>query len=139
MSADKPTDEELLSFLDESLPVERSSQVEEYLRTHSDGRQRAALLSRRRDQGGFTVGEIWRRQRLSCPSRTELGSYLLGVSDGDMEDYIVFHTDVIGCRFCKANLADLRAAQSQDEETSGRQQRYFETSAGFLRPNSEPE
>lgn len=128
-----PTDAELLAFLDEMLPPERASEIEQQLRDHSQLRQRAALLARRRDQGGHSVGEVWRRQQLSCLSRSQLGSYLLGVGDPDLDDYIEFHVHTIGCRICAANLEDLQAVHSEGQAQQQRQQRYFESSAGLLR------
>lgn len=133
------TDEELLAYLDEQLPVERSAEVERQLRAQRDLRQRAALLARRRDSGDHTLGEIWRREQLSCPNRETLGMFLLGVADPAMEDYIIFHSEVVGCRICLANLNDLREANSAaSAEGPKRQQRYFESSAGVLRSHTSP-
>lgn len=126
------TDEEILAYLDEMLPADRSAEVERLMREQSDLKHRAALLSRRRDSGGHTVGEIWRRRQVSCPSRELLGTYVLGVADPDQEDYILFHIEVVGCRICNANLQDLKSQQSA-EDGSTRQKRYFESSAGLLR------
>ncbi|MCA9020391.1 MAG: hypothetical protein KDA74_09635, partial [Planctomycetaceae bacterium] len=71
------TDQELLAYLDENLSVALMSQVEDALR-HSDSlRVRLATLSRQRNDGVHSVGEIWRQNRLSCPSRSQLGGYLL--------------------------------------------------------------
>ena len=129
-----PTDSELCAYLDEMLPTERASEIEGLLRSRPDLLQRTALLARRRDQGGHSVGEIWRRNRISCPSRSELGTYLLGVADSNLEDYLSFHLGLVGCRVCQANLDDLRALQASGaEEPTGRRQRYFESSAGLLR------
>ena len=127
------TDEEILAYLDEMLPPERSAEVERLMRDRSELKHRAALLSRRRDSGGHTVGEIWRRRQISCPSREHLGTYLLGVADPDMEDYILFHIEVVGCRICNANLHDLKSQQQSADDGTIRQKRYFESSAGLLR------
>lgn len=133
MSAPSPTDDELLAYLDEMLPVEDSARIEQLLRDRSDLRQRAALLARQRDAGGHSVGEIWRRHRLSCLSRSQLGQFLLGVADADLGQYIQFHTQVIGCRVCQANLDDLQATRRDPEPSAQRRRRYFESSAGLLR------
>jgi hypothetical protein len=135
MSEFQLTDTELLGYLDEMLPLPRAAEIEQALRDSQSLRQRAALLVRRRDQGGHTVGEIWRRERLSCLSRSQLGSYLLGTLDSQLVDYIEFHLDSVGCRICAANLEDLRqasAAAGDDAERSQRSRRYFESSAGHL-------
>jgi len=127
------TDQELLAYLDELLSVEMMSQVEETLR-HSDSlRVRLAQLSRQRDQGAHSVGEIWRRNHLSCPSRSQLGGYLLETLAPDFQSYVEFHLNQTGCRYCVANLEDLKAGLSTaSTETERRRQKYFQSSAGFL-------
>lgn len=133
MSESQITDTEILGYLDEMLPLPRAAEIEQSLRDSQSLRQRAALLVRRRDQGGHTVGEIWRRERLSCLTRSQLGSYLLGTLDSQLVDYIEFHLDAVGCRICAANLDDLRQASAPDEgERLQRKRRYFESSAGHL-------
>jgi hypothetical protein len=134
MSESSPSDAELLGYLDEMLSLQQAAEIEQALRDSAALRQRAALLVKRRDQGGHTVGEIWRRERLSCLTRSQLGSYLLGTLDSQLADYIEFHVDTIGCRICTANLEDLRQAASGAAETrhSQRRRRYFESSAGRL-------
>ncbi|MEW4528605.1 MAG: hypothetical protein ACF8PG_05280 [Maioricimonas sp. JB045] len=127
------TDADLLAYVDEQLPADQSSAIEAALRNSAEMRQRVTLLVRRRDQGGHSVGEIWRRNRLSCPSRSDLGSFLLGACDPDYEDYIEFHLQTIGCRICQANLEDLRSSQQDAPDRQRRRRRYFESSAGVLR------
>lgn len=133
MSEPQFSDDELLAYLDEMLPVERAVALEGALRESAELRHQVALLIRRRDQGGHTVGEIWRRQRLSCPTRMELGSLLLGTADQGTADYLEFHIHTVGCRVCAANLEDLQQSQSPDDEAPVRRRRYFESSAGTLR------
>ncbi len=134
-----PTDAELLAYVEEMLPAHRAAAVEQLLRDSSELRERAAELIRQRDQGGRTVGEIWRRHRLSCPSRSELSSLVLGVLDPELADYIHFHIEQVGCRVCEANLDDLReahAALQQSTSQTTRRDRIFESSAGILRNRS---
>lgn len=127
------SDDELLAFLDEQLPVERASRLETILRDSSDMRQRLGAMIRRRDQGGHTVGEIWRRNRLSCPTRATLGSHLLGVLDQDLSQYVEFHLNTIGCRICNAVTAELEESRQAPPTMTTRRKRYFESSAGMLR------
>ncbi len=127
------TDQELLAYLDESLSIELMSQIEEALRQTDSLRVHLAQLSRQRDQGAHTVGEIWRRNHLSCPSRSQLGGYLLETLAPDFQSYIEFHLDQTGCRYCAANLEDLKAGLSTvSKETERRRQKYFQSSAGYL-------
>lgn len=133
MSIPAYSDDELLAYVDEQLSVERMTQIEAELRRSEPLRLRAASLCRRRDQNLHTVGEIWRRGRLSCATRAELAGFHLGTLDRSTAEYIEFHLHSVGCRLCAANLDDLRTAMPASPETSGRRQRYFESSAGKLR------
>lgn len=126
------TDRELTAWLDELLPAARMTELEEQLRTDENLQTRIAQLIHHRDQGGHTVGEIWQRSGLSCPTRPELGGYLLETLEADAVAYIRFHLEVVGCRVCQANLADLQQHAEETDEAPERRQRFFESSAGLL-------
>ncbi len=127
------TDQELLSYLNESLSVALMSQIEEALRRSDSLRVRLAQLSQQRDHGTHSVGEIWRRNRLSCPSRSQLGGYLLETLTSEYQNYVEFHLNQTGCRYCAANLEDLKAGMSTaSAETERRRKKYFQSSAGYL-------
>lgn len=130
--ADHPADSELLAYLDESLSVDRSAAIEQLLRIDPVLRKRIAVLLEQRDQGGHSIGEIWRRHRLSCLSREQLAEYSRGAVNPDLAAYIDFHLYEIGCRFCQANLDDLINLMKQKGQRRV-QQRYFESSADMLR------
>jgi hypothetical protein len=128
----KPAD--LQAYLDEALPADRMAVIEQALRDDDDLRQQLAGILTRRDAGVHSVGEIWRRQRLSCPSREEIGSYLLGVLDDGHAGYIKFHLETIGCRLCEANREDLQRQQAESAETaSSRRNKIFHSTAGQLK------
>jgi hypothetical protein len=129
------TNSELEAFLDEALPVERMTAIEEALRSNESLQERLAAINGRRDAGMHSLGEIWRRHRLSCPSREQLGSYLLGVLSRDVADYVNFHVETVECRYCTASLGDLTTRQSAAEADAieRRRQRYFQSSVGHLR------
>ncbi len=128
------TDAELLAYLDEGLPVERMAAIENALRTSAGLRERTAGLRMRRDEQGHSVGDIWRRGRLSCPTRHQLGSYLLGALAAELAQYFRFHLETVGCRYCAANLDDLRQSAGQAAaETAQRRQKFFQSSAGYVR------
>ena len=126
------SDAELVAFLDEALSDERSSQLELALRDDEALRKRLIGVRGRETAGLHTLGAIWRRSRLSCPSREELGQYLLELLPDDVRDYIDFHLHTTQCRYCNANLADLQAAAQPDHDAV-RRKKYFQTSAGYLR------
>ena len=136
MSRKTITEEELRAYLAEQLPAERMATIERTLRDSEPLRQQLATLARHTDQGGVTVGEVWRRGRLSCPTRSQLGAYLLGALEVAQHEYLDFHLQTVGCRVCNANLADLQQAQSAAPEKQRRRRKYFESSAGYLRRDS---
>ena len=127
------SDAELAAFLDEALPAARCSELEHELRSDTELRQRLIEVRGRETAGLHTLGAIWRRNRLSCPTRSELGGYLLGTLSAEAADYIRFHVDTIGCRYCQANLSDLQAASKADDRPKQRRKKYFQTSAGYLK------
>ena len=126
------TERELAAWLDEMLPSERMAELENDLRDDESLQARAAQLIHHRDQGGHSVGEIWQRNGLSCPTRSELSGYLLQVLSADQRNYIEFHLLTVGCRRCQANLRDLEEHASAASEAPGRRKRFFESSAGLL-------
>jgi hypothetical protein len=128
------TDPEIDGFLDEALPPERMTALETALRDDADLQARLASAVGRRDAGVHSLGAIWRRHRLSCPPREQLGSYLLGVLDDGASDYLRFHIDVVGCRVCLASLADLQEQQAASDRAAveKRRSKYFQSSAGYL-------
>jgi hypothetical protein len=126
--------EQLAAYLDDALGDEETAQVEKALRQSDPLRRQLRALMGERDRGEHSIGAIWRRCRLTCPSREQLGNFLLQVLEGDHTDYIDFHLQVVGCSFCQANLADLQARQVEPQGyIRKRRQRYFESSAGLLR------
>ncbi|WP_166828597.1 anti-sigma factor [Thalassoroseus pseudoceratinae] len=126
------SDDQLLAWLDEALTPERMSEIERELRDSEPLRNRMAGLIRRRDDGVHSVGEIWRRHRLTCPTRVDLGSWLLGSLDTEYAKYIDFHIRTVGCRICSANLTDLENSAQPTEDSTRRRRRFFQSSAGHL-------
>lgn len=125
---------ELEAYLDEALPVEQMASIELALRAQPELLQKLSQINGRRDAGVHSLGEVWRRNRLSCPTRQQLGNFLLGILDDEHADYVTFHLDTVGCRYCQANLADLQAQQAEaGEQVQRRRRKYFQSSAGYLR------
>jgi hypothetical protein len=125
---------DLEAYLDEALAAEEMARIEQAIRRQPQLVAQLAALCAQRDAGVHSLGAIWRRHRLSCPTREQLGSFLLGALDDGLAGYVGFHLDVIGCRYCQANLADLKNRQvEQLEAAETRRRRYFQSSAGLLR------
>ena len=126
--------EMLESYVEDALNTHETAQVEQALRQSEPLRLQLRNVIQELDRGEHSLGAVWRRQRLTCPSREQLGSYLLEALDKDHQDYVDFHLEIIGCAFCQANLTDLKSHQkSKSTETRKRRKRYFESSAGLLR------
>ncbi len=127
------TREQLSGYLDDALSDSESAHVEQALRQSDALRRQLRGLMLERDRGEHSLGAIWRRKRLTCATREQLGSYLLGVLELDHQEYLDFHLRTIGCSFCLANLADLRSQQQEKTpQVQERRRRYFESSAGLL-------
>jgi hypothetical protein len=125
---------DLEAYLDEALPPEEMARIEKAVREDAGLMRSLASIHARRGEGIHTLGEIWRQRRLSCPTRQQLGSSLLGAIDDDLARYIAFHVEVVGCRYCLANLADLRVQQDGAEPVvATRRRKYFQSSAGYLK------
>jgi hypothetical protein len=133
----RPAD--LEAYLDEALPPEEMARIEKSMRTDHALVAELASVHARRNSGVHSLGEIWRQHRLSCPSREQLGSYLLGAMADVVARHIAFHVEVVGCRYCRANLIDLESQQAGPPPTSdARRRKYYQSSAGYLkRKNAE--
>jgi hypothetical protein len=127
------TSTELIGFLDEALSPTEMARIEQALRADPALLRQLAAINARRDAGIHSVGEIWRRHRLTCPTREQLGSFLLGVLDEGQAGYIRLHLDAVECRYCRANVDDLeRQKAEQAAAADGRRRKYFQSSAGHL-------
>lgn len=127
------SDAELEAYLDEALAPAEMRRIESQLRQSPERLKVLEEINSRRDAGAHSLGAIWRRHRISCPAREQLGSYLLGVLDDEAAEYIQFHLEVVACRFCHANLRDLKQRQAESNAmTVIRRRKYFDSSAGYL-------
>lgn len=126
-------DETLRAYLAERLPGETLARIENALRDSSELRARLeAVRQNRADPDLHSLGAIWRRARLSCPTRQQLGSYLLDALDPAYANYLGFHLDVIDCPFCRANLADLRGKADHATPGHARLERIYQSSQHLL-------
>jgi hypothetical protein len=103
------TREVLRAYISDALPDDELVSVERSLRESADLRALLKEVIEQEDRGEHTAGAIWRRERISCPTRDHLGSYLLGSGDAEHLEYIRFHIEEIGCPYCQANVDDLRS------------------------------
>jgi hypothetical protein len=135
--APAPIDDAMLrEYLADALSPENSARVEKALRDSAELRARLEdVRENRADSQLHTLGAIWHRARLTCPSRQQLGSYLLDALDPDLAAYLEFHVDVVECPFCRANLDDLKAqseATAAAKASKSRQHRILQSSQHLL-------
>ncbi len=130
-----PTQADLEAYLDEALSVEEMARIERALRDDPTLAAQLSTINARRDAGLHSLGEIWRRHRLTCPTRDQLGSYLLKALDADVAGFVDFHVNISGCRACLANLEDLKSRQTDEPAavTSRRQEILSIPAPGHLR------
>lgn len=127
------TPELLAGYLDDALSDEETVAVEQALRQSETLRKQLAALHHEHDRGEHSLAAVWRRERLTCLTREQLGSFLLDVLEPGLRDYVAFHLETSACPFCRANLADLQARQVEPTAASKRRKRFFDSSAGLLK------
>ena len=128
------TREMLRDYVHDALPDAELAAVEKAVREQPAVQALFHQVRQELDRGEHSVGAVWRRERLSCPTREQLGGFLLQALDPDLIDYVEFHLKTVGCPYCQANLDDLKRAQEGPTEPRvSRRRRIVESSAGVLR------
>lgn len=123
----------LRDYLNDALPEAEAIQVEKALREQPAVQALFQEVRQDEDRGEHSVGAIWRRERISCPSREQLGAYLLQAIDPDYSDYVAFHLNTIACPFCLANVDDLKKLQHEAQaERTQRRKKILDSTAGVL-------
>ena len=126
--------ETLRAYLADELPAGTLARVEKALRDSAELRAQLEDVRQNRGEAGLhSLGAIWRRSRLTCPSRQQLGSLLLDALDPDLAAYLHFHIEVVECPYCQANLADLKGkAEPASTIARTRQHRILQSSRHLL-------
>ncbi|QEL14606.1 hypothetical protein [Limnoglobus roseus] len=128
------TREMLRDYIHDALPDHELPLVERALRDLPSVQALFNQVRQELDRGEHSIGAIWRRERLSCPTREQLGGFLLDALDPDLHEYIAFHLKTVGCPHCSANLDDLTKRQAEAEgPVKTRRQRILKSTAGVLR------
>ena len=63
-----------------------------------------------------TVATIWREERVSCPHRDILVSYVKGSLDKGASDYIRFHIEEVKCPWCTIEVENIKLLSHKDEK-----------------------
>ena len=124
----------LRDYFHDALPDAATARVEAALRERPEVRALFEAVRQDEDRGDHSVGAVWRRERVSCPTRDQLGAHLLGAADPDLSDYVDFHLDTVGCPVCRANRDDLeRVGAEAPVVARDRHARILDSTAGVLR------
>jgi RNA polymerase sigma factor (sigma-70 family) len=78
------------------------------------------------------LSRLWEEHRPSCPKRSTVGKWLMGTLEHEWDEYVAFHLEKLGCRFCQANRTDLQIDTEPMESHSARH-RIMQSSVGFFR------
>lgn len=91
------------------------------------------------DRGNYAEDEslltrVWEANRPSCLKRSTWGKLCLHTLESPWREYAEFHVDTLGCRFCRANLDDVRSASAELQDASHRslRERIMQSSIGFF-------
>jgi RNA polymerase sigma factor (sigma-70 family) len=107
------------------------------VRDHLAARVPPTQLDALRDSGWEREGDAadsiltraWEALRPTCPKRSTLGRYLLQTLERPWQEHVQFHVERLGCRFCQANLEDLRR---EPQEQKPLRERVFQSTVGFI-------
>lgn len=128
------TREMIQDYLHDALPASTAASVEKAIRDQPALQALVHQIRHEVDRGEHSVGAIWRRERLSCPTREQLAGFLQEILDPAHAGYVEFHLKVISCPYCQANYDDLSRLQAEGAEVrTKRRKRILDSSAGVLR------
>lgn len=126
------------AFIDDHLNEQETIKVEKAVRESPELQALLSSIIASRDMGDHSIGAIWRREHLSCPTREELSSYKEEALDPQRIDYIKFHLETVGCKACKANLSDLNCTKgSLNNADAHEKHRQFLENSKILLPKKQ--
>jgi RNA polymerase sigma factor (sigma-70 family) len=105
-------------------------QIREYLTGRQAANRAAESSGDGPEPADSLLTEIWEYHRFSCPKRSTIGAYLLRTLDNDWQKYVDFHLNILGCRFCRANMEDLQSQAVEHQQQL--HARIMESTVGFL-------
>ena len=122
------------SYLHDALPPERAAAVEKAIRDKPALLALVAQVRQETDHGEHSIGAVWWRERLSCPTREQLSMALEEILDEDFASYVDAHVKLVGCHVCQATLDDLRHLRAEaTAPRTERRRRIVDSSAGVFR------
>ena len=122
------------SYLHDALPPEKAAAVEKAIRDRPALMALVAQVRSETDHGEHSIGAVWWRERLSCPTREQLSMYLEEILDDDHAAYVTGHVKLVGCHVCQATLDDLKQLRAEAAAPrTERRRRIVDSSAGVLR------
>ncbi len=121
-------------YLHDALPPDRAAAVEQAIRERPALMALVAQVRQETDHGEHSIGAVWWRERLSCPTREQLSMALEEILDDDFAAYVESHVKLVGCHVCQATLDDLRQLRAEAAAPrTERRRRIVDSSAGVFR------
>ena len=121
-------------YLHDALPPERAAAVAQAIRERPALMALVAQVRQETDHGEHSIGAVWWRERLSCPTREQLSMALEEILDDDFAAYVDAHVKLVGCHVCQATLDDLRQLRAEAAAPrTERRRRIVDSSAGVFR------
>jgi hypothetical protein len=108
-------------------------QIRDHVAESLDPQRRRALEQFRWEDAGASdslLTRVWEKIRPTCPKRSTIGRLVLGTLDAPWREHVDFHLNRLGCRFCLANLDDLKRETAA--EAAPVREKIFQSTVGFL-------
>ncbi len=121
----------LIAVTENEIAVVKRRLIERLARSIKKSTTAVALSPDTATVAADSLTSVWEAMRPSCPKRTTLGKYTLGILPANWEDFVRFHVESLGCTYCLANLGELQLP-ADAPEAAIQQQRMFNSTIGFL-------
>lgn len=126
------TDEQLRCYLEETGSLDQNRAIEQEVGQSKALQQRLSELVDQQESGLISVGQVWRQERLSCPSQAEWIEYALGVLEAEKQQWMTHHLETTKCPHCNAIFSDIRQQLQEGKRAVQREERLFESSVGHF-------
>ena len=108
------------AYIDGALSPEEADAFTSMAYGDSELRGKIRTVQTEFDYHNHTVGSLWRRNQLTCPSDQEIVDYqrgALAIINPEIADYVQFHLTSIRCIYCISTAAELKQSAAKGGAT----------------------
>jgi len=108
------------AHIDGALSQEETDAFDLEAQVNSELRGQIRAVQSEFDYHNHTVGSLWRRNQLTCPSDQDIADYLRGglaIINPEIADYVQFHLTSIRCIYCISTAAELKQSAAKGGTT----------------------